>query len=650
MENKDSNFLGKLSYKLIDTSKKNIIKDIALPEIKKYTKASYAHFSVYDENEKGLKLEHIEADSKILNTIIKVGGKKIFSTITPLSTKNSKLIKSFDTKVLTSITDLSFGTISQRMDTNLKKITGFNYFFCIPQVHSKKLYGVTVLAFKKESELPNPKLLKSYSNILSLSLKKYTAEQNLLESERKYKALVENANDIIYSLNPEGFFTYVSPNWKEILGHKIEEVKGEHFSKFAHPEDIKKCEEFLQKVLKTKKRQSGVEYRVKHKNGNLVWHTSNASPLINEQGGVTSFIGITRDITKQKEKLEEIAAVSFKDELTGLYNRRFFNMEMKRLNKKRQLPLSIITADINGLKLINDTYGHEIGDQLIKCGTKVLKDACREEDIIARWGGDEFLILLPQTSKKETEKIIRRITRFSLNHTKTCPKKQKLPISIALGSSTKTRPEQTIQEILKISEDNMYTHKLTLKSSQRNLLIQSLINTLTAKGFEESHINNMKKQGKVFGKKLGFGLHKLNQLETLINLHDIGKVHIPEKILITPQKLSKEELELVKEHPAAGYRITRAIENLGHLSEDILSHHEKWDGTGYPRKLKGTHIPYLARVISILDAYEVMNYGRPYRKAKNKKQIISEFKKEAGKQFDPELTKIFVKLLEENKI
>ncbi len=261
----------------------------------------YAHFAVYDAEQKGILVQHIEADNAFLNTIIKTVGKKIFSTFYPVSEEYYQLIMSSEIKVLNSITELSFGAIPKKIDEAIRKITGFNNFYGVPQIDSGNLYGVTVLAFKKHQSLPSIDLLKSYSNILSISLRKNIIEQTLIQSEEKYRLLIENSHDIIYKLNPEGVFTFVSPAWTELLGHPVSEVEGQSFVHFVHPEDIPVCMDRIQKVIETGIRQEGIECRLRHIDGTWLWHSSSGVSLRDGLGTAIGFEGICSDISKRKK-------------------------------------------------------------------------------------------------------------------------------------------------------------------------------------------------------------------------------------------------------------------------------------------------------------------------------------------------------------
>jgi|GEM_PF-192014 len=338
---------------------------------------------------------------------------------------------------------------------------------------------------------------------------------------------------------------------------------------------------------------------------------------------------------------KDIRYLSFHDNLTGLYNRTFLEQEIKRLDLKKQNPVSIIMGDINGLKLVNDAYGHAEGDKLLKKASDILKKLCRQEDMIARWGGDEFVILLPQTSLFEANLIASRIMNESRIFTK-----ETIPLSIALGVASKENNDEDIFEILALAEKRMYRNKLSESRSARSAVLTSLIKTLEEKSQEtEEHTYRMGAMAQMIGKEIGLLEEELNRLNLLVSLHDIGKIIISEEILNKPERLTEEEWKLVQAHPETGYRIARSTDEIAHVAEEILSHHERWDGKGYPRGLSGKNIPLLSRINAIVDAYDVMTNGRPYKKPMSKKEAIEELKRCAGTQFDPELVKVFIDII-----
>lgn len=350
---------------------------------------------------------------------------------------------------------------------------------------------------------------------------------------------------------------------------------------------------------------------------------------------------ITNALSKHQYNLE-IKKLSYYDSLTDLYNRRFFEEELKRLDTARQLPISIIMADLNGLKIINDSYGHKMGDYILKRAAKLLKSSIRKEDILARQGGDEFAILLPQTDGEAAVKIIKRIKAKTGMIEGTS-----VPLSIALGKSTKFDKNEDIDETIKAADNQMYKNKLSESRSSKSNIVEGLINALEAKSNEtKEHALRMKKLALSFAEKLKLSESEKNRLSLLAALHDIGKINISEEILNKPDKLNQKEWETMKKHTEQGYKIASSSEEFAAVAEDIYSHHEKWDGSGYPRQLEGKEIPFLARIIALVDAYDVMTNDRAYSDAVSKAEALAEIKNCSGTQFDPDLAEKFIYLLE----
>jgi len=350
-----------------------------------------------------------------------------------------------------------------------------------------------------------------------------------------------------------------------------------------------------------------------------------------------------RDITERKDAEEKIRYLSFHDQLTGLYNRHFLEKEMKRLDTERQLPIGMIMADLNGLKLANDTFGHKAGDEMLKQTAEILRSSCRREDIIARWGGDEFIIFLPQTTEEDAKAICQRIEeKCQETYVKD------MSLSLAVGAAIKNSTKKGLEELLKEAEENMYKHKRAESQQVKSAGLKTMLKSLEAKSFEtEAHYSSMQDAAQKIGKKIGLSESELSKLKILISLHDIGKINISAEILTKKGPLTAEEWDIIRKHPETGYRIVRATEEFAHVAEDILSHHERWDGSGYPQGLKGKEVPLPARITAIADAFEVMSSGRPYKKAMAREEIIAELKRWAGSQFDPELADVFLTILEE---
>ncbi|MFZ7120000.1 MAG: diguanylate cyclase [Eubacteriaceae bacterium] len=356
------------------------------------------------------------------------------------------------------------------------------------------------------------------------------------------------------------------------------------------------------------------------------------------------FIGLVfifHDISQRMIAEEKLKHLIYHDKLTNLYNRDYFEKKLIELNKKDNLPLSIIMTDINGLKLTNDVFGHYEGDKLIKCTANILTENCRESDIICRWGGDEFLIILPNTYDSETIKICNRISTACEN-TLINP----IPVSVSIGWSIKTNPSQDINDIVIESENMMYQNKLMESKRYRNKIITSLIKSLTEKIINyDQHVTSLQKYCMKFANALNLSNGMQERLILLSNLHDLGHIVLPENILKKTGKLTEKEWQSVKSHSEVGYKITQSATELSCISEEILTHHEKYNGTGYPNRLMHEEIPLLSRIFSIVDAYVVMTEGTIYKKAICKEEAINELKNNAGTQFDPYLVDVFIKFI-----
>jgi len=339
-------------------------------------------------------------------------------------------------------------------------------------------------------------------------------------------------------------------------------------------------------------------------------------------------------------KNEEISYGSYHDFLTGLYNRIYFEEEKKRLDTPRQLPISIIMGDVNGLKLFNDGFGHAKGDELLIEIAKILKSCVRKEDIVSRIGGDEFGILLPKTDSQSAQRICDNIydtcKGYALDGSSIYP-------SISLGYATKNFETETMDYIFMTAEEHMSRHKLLESKSIHNSLIASIKAIMFEKSQEtEEHAMRLRQLSKSLGQAMSLPDDQLNKLELLSTLHDIGKMSISVDILSKPGKLSDEEWIKIKKHPEVGFRIAQATPELIPIAEDILCHHERWDGKGYPQGKIGEEIPLLSRILAIVDSFDAMTNDRAYRSGMTKGEAIEEIMRNSGTQFDPEITRVFI--------
>ncbi len=357
------------------------------------------------------------------------------------------------------------------------------------------------------------------------------------------------------------------------------------------------------------------------------------------------FTLVLRDVTARKNTEEKLKYMSFHDNLTGLYNRSYFEEELQRLDTTRQLPLSIIIGDIDGFKLVNDAFGYKEGDGLLKSIARVLKDSCRSEDILARWGGDEFVILLPKTDLIGIQEIISRIEKKSREVSS-----GEIPLNISLGFATKDKPLDNIERVIKEAEDSMKQKKLIQSKKVSNEIIESIEKRLREKSRESNEVyDRVKTLALMLGRAIKLPKADMDNLAMLSDFHDIGKVTIKTRILTKKSKLAEEEWQIMRMHPEIGYRIAKSSTQLAQIADAILAHHENWDGTGYPYRIKGSKIPLLARVIAIAEAFDVMTCGRSYKKAISRDESLKELRRCSKKQFDPQLISKFMEIMQQKE-
>lgn len=377
------------------------------------------------------------------------------------------------------------------------------------------------------------------------------------------------------------------------------------------------------------------------KNGREFPIEDSAAPIRDQDGQITGVVIVFRDCSDKKEKQAQIEYLSYHDHLTSLYNRRFFDEELSRLNTLRNLPLSLLIFDVNGLKLTNDAFGHIAGDRLLIEVANTMKSMCRCDDIIARIGGDEFAILLPKTEIDEAKKLAKRInTTLSQQHLEAGQ------ISISSGWGVKTMVDETIEAVFKAAENKMYQYKISERNSIRNESIQFIMKTLYEKlPREQNHSEQVSKISGYIGSAMGLTNEEINELITAGSLHDIGKIAIDNEILDKADNLSAYEWSEIRRHPEISYSILSSVNDYAPLANIILLHHERFDGAGYPKGLAGKQIPIQARIIAIADAYDAMTYGRPYKKPMSIESAIKEIIAGEGTQFDPQIVKIFLKII-----
>ena len=477
-------------------------------------------------------------------------------------------------------------------------------------------------------------------------------EEELLKREQSMSMLFSNLPGMAYRCKYDRDWTmlFVSEGCDELTGYKPESLLNNNEISFNSLIDEEYKELLWEKWCRvlTERVVFKEEYYITTASGEKKWVFEQGRGVYNENGEVVSLEGLIIDISIQKERENQILYLTYHDFLTGAYNRRYFDEEKERLNNNSFLPLSIIVGDINGLKLINDALGHSEGDKLIKKIAEIMLSCCDNGEVVARIGGDEFGILLPNTGADDVYRKMKQIEKACSEYK---GKKDDDPyiISISLGCATRNSMEESLVDTIKLAEDYMYRDKLLQSRSLHSSIISSMKTTLFEKSQEtEEHAQRMIKLSRAIGNKMKLKDEQLNELELLSTLHDIGKIGISDAILNKPEMLTDEEWIEMKKHPLIGYRIAKSSHELASIAEYIMYHHERWDGKGYPSGLKEEEIPLLSRILAVVDAYDAMTEDRSYRKAMTKEAAIEEIRNNMGKQFDPNISQIFIDIINES--
>ncbi len=461
------------------------------------------------------------------------------------------------------------------------------------------------------------------------------AEHALKENEEKYSSYIENAPYGIFVVNGKGQYIEANSFASVLTGYSRERLLKMSIGDMTAAESLASVMRQFEKLKSTGSMNEELKFR--HGDGTLRWWTVNAVKLSQDR-----YLGFSVDITEKKDAEANLQYLINHDFLTGLHNRRFFEEELKRVDTPSHLPLTVMMGDINGVKLVNDAFGHHEGDRLIVDSAKILRSCCRDGDTVARIGGDEFGILMPKTDNAAAIEVLAKIY-LALNEADANARRDKFMHSVSLGFATKTQADEDVGEIARIAEEYMYQRKLLEHSSSHSAIISSIKATMSEKSHETAeHADRLVVLSKAIAARLNMSQIDRDRLELLATLHDIGKVGISERVLTKQGKLSEDEWVEMRRHPEIGYRIAISTPELIPIAESILCHHEWWDGHGYPQGLSGEKIPLLSRILSIVDAYDAMTQDRPYRRALTHEEAIAEIRKCAGTQFDPLITQIMI--------
>jgi diguanylate cyclase (GGDEF)-like protein/PAS domain S-box-containing protein len=478
-----------------------------------------------------------------------------------------------------------------------------------------------------------------YSEIIT---ERKLIEQALYNEKEHFKMTLLSVGDGVISADKHGTITVMNPIAEKLTGWQTAQALGQPLQdvlRVIHEDTRAPNEDYLEKVMAA---GSIIDLSngllLLSKEGKEIPVEVGAAPIRDSKGDIVGVVIVIRDYTEKKIKQKEIEYLSYHDPLTGLYNRRYMEDSIKRLDVSRNIPLTLMVLDVNGLKLTNDAFGHEAGDQLLIKFAAIMRKVCRADDIVGRMGGDEFCILLPHTDEKQAESIKERIKTAASNL-----KLDPIVLSLAVGHAAKTSPEQAIETVMTEADNLMYKDKIKYGKMMRSQTIEMVLHHINANYEQEQiHTQNVSRYCEAIAKAMGLSKKEVSDIRNAAALHDIGKIMVPPQILNKPGKLTQEELTIIRRHPEIGYQMLKSVDEYVILAEYVLHHHERWDGSGYPEGLRGDNIPLYSRIIAVADAYEAMTAVRPYQKSKTKEEAILELLRCSSIQFDPDIVRVFV--------
>ncbi|WP_353107387.1 HD domain-containing phosphohydrolase [Acetoanaerobium noterae] len=461
--------------------------------------------------------------------------------------------------------------------------------------------------------------------------------KKLDKKEMQFKTLFNNLSEFVFVIQ-DNKIIHTNLKVMEQTGYN-ESLKGLELEGLVHDEDMSKLKLMLDSRLINDLDNPKIQFRFKKSSGEFIWVEASAVHLLwDDKPSILMFLS---DITNRRVTEDKLSYICYHDQLTGLFNRRFFEEELKRVDTLRNYPIGIVMIDVNGLKLINDAFGHASGDELIKTVSDLIQKELRSDDIVARIGGDEFSLIMTKVNEPDLISLKSRLEHSTKSRTI-----QDIPISIAIGYALKHEENIPISQVLNSADVMMYQNKLAQRAALRKEAIEIILHNLEKKYPEErEHAKRTSYICKLLGKQLGFSQTQLLELLTLGYYHDIGKIALQDNILNYKGSLDAHQWDNMKRHPETGYSILSSSNEFAPIADSVLSHHERWDGSGYPKGLRGDEIPFYARILAVAEAYDALTRDQPYRKAVDDEEALEIIKDNAGTQFDPKIVKALIRAL-----
>lgn len=612
--------------------------------------AKFVLLNLYDLDEDSASLVSVSGSGADLEQALAIYGQPIAGVKWSIDTNFKQQVHQYKHLCAGEFADLWPEYPPAQWALALKQPLCLGGLYILEIAHLGEIIGDLLFLMPEDESIQNKILVELYAAQIGQLLMRFRAEADLQKSQQELnQALTILDSFWYYSPNPilildiQGNVVKASRYISDLFGCAPDGLTGRNVVDLFDEAEAQKLTGLLQEVSASRETIMVPGYSVNFEFGEKRYFDNWIFPITDQQQS-TPLLGVVGlDMTARIKTEQTLEYLSMHDHLTGVYNRTFFDKAIDRLGGSDQFPISIITLDADCLKIINDTMGHHYGDESLRNLSAVLSTTIRDTDVLARIGGDEFVIIMPGAGREQAQGMIAKIRQnidlFNYG-------KQEMPLSISVGCATAATPDDCLHETLAKADEQMYHNKLFYKENNRNRIIDALLRTLSEKDcITHSSSVHLPDLCVKVGQKKRLSAKSLSALALLAKVHDLGKVCIADDILLKPGPLDEKEWEIIRQHPEKGYRIAIVSPELYNIADLILKHHERWDGGGYPLGLRGKDIPVECRILAVAYSYDAMITGRPYSRAYSQEEAIQELLRCSGSQFDPEIVDLFVMII-----
>ncbi len=519
-----------------------------------------------------------------------------------------------------------------------------------------------------------------------LAAERAVMERRLAESKQKYRSLFEYNSNAVFTLDLEGYFISANAASETLAGFAEAGVIGKHFKTLVS--DVEKASAGEKFVEVTGGRTVTFETVLTQRGGAEICVLVTASPLVVD-GKVVGALGIVKDITErvrlQEQRARELTEAkerADRDPLTGLLNHRaFYKRLQEETDRARRTGTSVAVAmiDLDNFKFFNEVYGHATGDGVLCQLARRLKEVCRSYDIVSRFGGDEFALLLPEVSSRLEEyadvypnpgsdpaaAICARLHKDMMGLTfQPSDRSSSIPLTISIGlalfpqdgggggggvGGDRLNVVRAASENLRRVKSGISTEYKAekVRAMARSkiasfTMLESLVIAVDTKDrYTRHHSEDVMTHSLAIAQRLGMSEDEQEVIAVAALLHDVGKIGVPDFILRKPGALTGDEFDAIRQHPQIGAVIVAAVAGLESALDSVRHHHERWDGAGYPDRLRGEQIPLHARIMAVADAYSALTMDRPYRQGRSHDAALAVLKDGSGSQWDAQCIEAF---------